>query len=166
MTHEELPIYTDGSYYAGVGGWAWAVDTEIWQRGSDQGVAVTNNTMEIQAVIKAIRWFTWIQNGLTNCADLLIVTDSQYVAYPFTEGWLYNTWIPRNWRNASGCRLKNVSHWKQLVDAYESYPGTINFLHIRGHGKAHVDTDVGHVMGNSIADYHAGDARKERMMMK
>lgn len=61
----------------------------------------TNNRMELQAVIEAL---SLVPDG----SQVLVRTDSQYIAKAFNDKWLDN-WSKRNYRN-----VKNEGLWKVL----------------------------------------------------
>ncbi len=98
-------IYTDGSCLKnpdGPGGWAALIlDKEYeWEIvGNDP--STTNNKMELQAVIEALKFVVDY--------DITIYSDSTYVIKGITE-WIDN-WIRKDWK-----KVKNVELWKELYD--------------------------------------------------
>ena len=103
-----VEIYTDGACRGnpGPGGWAalllsGAVEREL----SGAAAATTNNRMELQAVIEALR-------VLKRSVQARIYTDSQYVRLGITE-WL-SGWKARGWRTADRKPVKNQDLWEQL----------------------------------------------------
>ena len=101
-----MNIYTDGSclYNPGPGGWAVLILEDEWEweiSGNDTNT--TNNKMELQAVVEAIKFVN--TQSLGN--DLCIYSDSQYVINGITK-WIEN-WIKKEWK-----KIKNVELWKEL----------------------------------------------------
>lgn len=99
----QVELWTDGSGTAsGPGGWAWvlrAIDKatgEIVKQtdGCGCSASTTNNRMELTAVLMGLR-------ALKHPTKLTVFTDSEYVAKPFSEGWLKG-WQERNWRTNAG----------------------------------------------------------------
>ena len=89
--------YTDGACIGnpGPGGWAWAVPDETFASGS--ATATTNQRMEVQAALEAIRAIE---------GPLRIVSDSKYVVDCFNQRW-YDGWERRDWKNAKKEPIKN-----------------------------------------------------------
>jgi ribonuclease HI len=102
-------VYTDGacSGNPGPGGWAWAVPGGAWASGFDP--ATTNQRMELQAVLSAVR-------GIDDVLD--VVTDSTYVANCFRDRWFLG-WRKRGWKNAAGKVVANQDLWVPLIEAFE-----------------------------------------------
>ena len=141
-------VYDD----AGHGGWAWYVDDHLWDSGAVP--KTTNNRMEMQAVIEAMKRLREVQPDRT----LLIVSDSAYVVNCFADRW-YDGWRRRGWRNSSGQEVKNRDLWEQMLDLYDTHPQAITFRHCRGHGRGGIG-DAPYVFGNDQADRLAVGARK------
>ena len=122
---DEIDIYTDGacSGNPGPGGWgailrAGPHEKELW--GGEP--ATTNNRMELQAVIEALRC-------LKRPCDIDIYTDSQYVQKGISE-WITG-WKARGWRTASKTPVKNADLW-QMLDA-EVARHRIQWHWVKGH---------------------------------
>ena len=97
-----MNIYTDGSCLQnpGPGGWGVLIlDKESNWEISGNDPYTTNNKMELQAVIEAIKF---VDKG-----DLIIHSDSMYVINGITN-WI-NNWIRKDWK-----KVKNVELWKEL----------------------------------------------------
>lgn len=112
MTAAQQPtaVYTDGacSGNPGPGGWAWAIAPgEVW--GSGGAAHTTNQRMEVQAVLEALR--------SVDAERLLIVSDSTYVVNCFRDKW-WVRWQANGWRNAKKQPVANVDLWRPLVDLY------------------------------------------------
>ena len=91
-----IKIYTDGacSGNPGIGGWGVVIlennKNDIFLNGGDDNT--TNNRMELQAAIEALRYFSEKQN-------ITLVTDSKYVK----DG--IQSWI-QNWKKMAGKLLQ------------------------------------------------------------
>lgn len=130
-----VEIYADGACKGnpGPGGWG------AWLRFGDQekelfgGAALTtNNRMELQAVIQALK-------ALTRRCEVAVYTDSQYVQKGVSE-WLKN-WKARGWKTASKQPVKNEDLWRELDALCAGHK--ISWHWVKGH--------AGHV-GNERAD--------------
>ncbi len=107
-TSNQVEIFTDGacSGNPGPGGWGAILrwrdnEREIW--GSDS--ATTNNRMELQAVIEALR-------SLNRPCRVAIYTDSQYVQKGMTE-WLAG-WKAKGFKMKGGKMRPNADLWQEL----------------------------------------------------
>jgi ribonuclease HI len=103
-----VEIYTDGACRGNPGPGGWGVLLSYKGRERELSGAVgetTNNRMELQAVIEALR-------ALNRRSQARIYTDSQYVRLGITE-WLAG-WKARGWRTANRRPVKNQDLWEQL----------------------------------------------------
>lgn len=143
-------VYTDGACdKAGYGGWGW-VSGSGKHRGSGAEFPSTNNRMELQAAIDALRT---VPLGLR----VLLVTDSAYVSNCFLERW-YDKWRANGWVSSKKKPVENRELWEELIALVEARDGAVSWLHVRGHGKRATD-DPTHVAGNAVADELAVAAR-------
>ena len=120
-------VYTDGacSGNPGPGGWAWAVAPDGEPRGSGGAVHTTNQRMEIQAVLEALRTLG-AQPGAIE-----VVSDSTYVVHCFRDNW-WRGWLARGWKNSQKQPVANRDLWEPLIDLVRSRPG-ISFRWVKGH---------------------------------
>lgn len=136
-------LYTDGSCWEGVGGWAWAIpDLELADSGGFVEGA-TNQVMEMYAVIRGLR--AAIEHGLDK---VRLVSDSAYVINCMNDGW-YRRWGRKGWRTGAGKPVANLELWHRmhsLADRIE-----VEWVHTRGH--------IG-VAGNELVDRLAGEERR------
>ncbi len=118
-----MRVYTDGacSGNPGPGGWAWA--TEDGRTGSGGAAQTTNQRMELQAVLEAVRSVP---------GELVIVSDSTYVVNCFNDRW-FEGWIARGWKNSAKKPVANRDLWEPLVDHYLSREPVIEFEWVKGH---------------------------------
>ena len=105
---DEVHIWTDGACKGnpGPGGWGALLRCAGHEKTLFGGDAsTTNNRMELQAVIEALR-------ALKRPCRVFLHTDSQYVQKGISE-WLPN-WKRRNWRTADRKPVKNADLWQLL----------------------------------------------------
>ena len=125
MSDAPIVVYSDGacSGNPGPGGWAARIkfpDGRIQELG-DAAAETTNNRMELQAAIEALK--------VVGDADALtMVTDSEYVLKGITQ-WIHG-WKKRGWRTAAKKPVLNQDLWKEL-DALNS--GKVKWQYTRGH---------------------------------
>lgn len=125
-----LTIYTDGgcSGNPGPGGWAFVVfdgDTELIARSGGEA-QTTNNRMELNAVIEAIRYVLSLGDDQIT---VQINTDSQYVKNGITQ-WIHN-WKRNGWRTAGKAPVKNKEYWVMLDELATKIP--IEWRWVKGH---------------------------------
>lgn len=110
-----IEIYTDGAYSSlrDQGGWAFVVLSNGEKVFSDCGgeVKTTNNRMEIQSVIEAIKYA-----NSNNIKEFTIFSDSMYVIGTMTKNWQ---------------KKKNVDLWLVLDEIIKT--DGIEWKHIKGH---------------------------------
>jgi len=117
-------IYTDGSCRGnpGPGGWAWASSKEHY--GSGAAAHTTNQRMEIQAVIEALK---------ANDDDPVeIVSDSTYVIKCFHDQW-HKGWLRRGWKNSQGQPVANRDLWEELFALVLTSGRSVTFTWVKGH---------------------------------
>jgi len=122
---ETIEIYTDGACKGnpGPGGWGALLVWGGHERELFGGEpATTNNRMELQAVIEALR-------ALKRPMQVVVHTDSQYVQKGITE-WLRN-WKARGWKTADRKPVKNVDLWQQLDELVAGHE--VHWRWVRGH---------------------------------
>ena len=103
-----VEVWTDGACKGnpGPGGWGALLKhgrNEKTLCGGD--AATTNNRMELQAVIEALK-------VLKRRCRVIVHTDSQYVQKGMTE-WM-SGWKQRGWRTADKKPVKNADLWQEL----------------------------------------------------
>ena len=117
--------YTDGACLRNPGPGGWGVrllypDGTVCELGGT-AAATTNNRMELQAAIEALR-------VLHSQPQVTICTDSRYVIDGLTK-WL-PAWRRRGWRTATNTPVKNRDLWMTLERV--SHSG-VRWQHVRGH---------------------------------
>jgi len=132
-------IYTDGacSGNPGPGGWGVYIihgsdEIELF----DGNPNTTNNQMEMQAAIEALKYLKEENQPID------LYTDSNYLRQGITE-WIFN-WKKNNWRTASKKPVANKDLWIEISEL--SSVMAVNWHWVKGH-----DGDP----GNERADYLA-----------
>lgn len=72
---------------------------------------VTNNIMELTALIEALKYIK--DNNLDNNYDIEIFSDSQYVVNGVTQWW--SKWAANNFTTSANQKVKNLELWKILI---------------------------------------------------
>jgi ribonuclease HI len=138
-----IEIFTDGacSGNPGPGGWGvYIVDGDRTRELYGGEPDTTNNRMEMQAVIEALR---------TVSADepVVLYTDSQYVKNGITS-WIHG-WKKNGWKTASKKPVKNKDLWIALDDL--SSERKIEWRWVKGHAG-----DEGNEKADELARRGAG----------
>ena len=122
-----VTIFTDGACKGNPGPGGWGVylrygDNEKELCGGQ--ALTTNNRMELQAVIEALR-------ALKRPCQVDFFLDSEYVRKGITE-WL-SGWKARGWRTASKQAVKNEDLWRLLDQALADGGHSITWHWVKGH---------------------------------
>jgi ribonuclease HI len=140
--HDALNIYTDGSSYpkprkGGVG----MLFVYIDENGIDEVEierdllgykGATNNQMELQAVILAIKEVPSIAIS-SRVSRIIIFTDSRYVVDNFKRA-VYS-WSNNKWLNQDGAPVANAVQWKELIKTVKEVKMRVEFRWVKGHVK-------------------------------
>lgn len=129
---KRVKIYTDGacSMNPGPGGWAALLiyqDKERMISGFE--AETTNNRMELQAAIEALR-------ALKGSQEVNLWTDSTYVKQGITT-WIFN-WKKNNWKNAQKKPIKNQDLWVLLDEMQSKH--RVKWHWVKGHS-GHPEND-------------------------
>lgn len=123
---KNVKIYTDGacSGNPGPGGWgAILIYNDVKKEISGGKKDTTNNQMELQAVIEALKL-------LKEECSIEIYSDSAYVVNAFEQKWISN-WIKNDWKNSAKKPVKNKEQWLELISLLEKH--TYTFIKVKGH---------------------------------
>lgn len=122
-----LVVYTDGACAGnpGPGGWAWAIAPEGVPQGSGGAAHTTNQRMEIQAALEALRTLA------DHDGPIEVRSDSTYVVHCFRDRW-WQGWMARGWRNSQRQPVANRDLWEPLIELVRARGG-ITFTWVKGH---------------------------------
>ena len=118
-------IYTDGACKGnpGAGGWgAFLTYQETHSELYGYEPETTNNRMEIQAAIEALK-------VLKRSCEVDLYTDSEYLRKGITE-WM-QVWIKNGWRTAAKKPVKNKELWLELEQQITRH--NIDWYWVKGH---------------------------------
>lgn len=103
---------------------------------------VTNNQMELQAVIECLK-------ALKEPCEVVLMTDSKYVCNAINEKWLEG-WVKKGWVNSSKQPVKNREQWQELNELLKVH--NVKFFWVKGHsvneGNNMADTLCNQAMDN------------------
>ncbi|MEE8441329.1 MAG: ribonuclease HI [Spirochaetia bacterium] len=113
---KSIEVYTDGGCHGnpGPGAWAFVVRAREHTERFGGEPQTTNNRMELQAVIEALRFIVRQEYG-DRTVD--VHTDSQYVRNGITT-WI-RSWMRNGWKTAARKPVKNQSLWVRLHELNE-----------------------------------------------
>ena len=131
---EYFNVYTDGacSGNPGKGGWGVYIEnhnSSFQLNGGD--INTTNNRMELQAVIEALKYFK-------DKTNLKIYTDSKYVMNGIEE-WIKN-WKINNWKTANKKEVKNKELWTELDNLSNTFE--IKWSWVKAHSTDKLNNEV------------------------
>jgi len=136
--NKEIEIYTDGSSLGnpGPGGWGTVVviDGKIVEELGGHNKDTTNNRMELQAAIEALKYMNKHQKEHT----VTIHADSSYVLNGITS-WIFG-WEKNGWRTANKKPVLNQEIWQELIALVREFKGKIVWQKVKGHS-GHVYND-------------------------
>lgn len=141
---KQVMIYTDGacSGNPGPGGWGAVLLYGQYRKEMSGGERhTTNNRMEIQAVIEALK-------ALHEPCAVKVYSDSAYVVNCFQQRWIYG-WIKKGWINSKGQPVENKDLWQELWSLMRTHK--VEYIKVKGHS----DNEL-----NNHCDYLAREAIK------
>jgi len=152
MMNKEIEIYTDGSSLGnpGPGGWGTVVVVEgkIVDELGGHDKDTTNNRMELQAVIEALKHIHKHHKE----SIVKIHADSSYVLNGITS-WIFG-WEKNGWRTANKKAVMNQELWKELISLVREFKGKIIWEKVKGHS--------GHVYNDKADEIATEYAAKKR----
>lgn len=142
MEEKKVTIYTDGacSGNPGQGGWgAVLIYGNSEKKISGYSELTTNNKMELQAVIEALKI-------LKRTCNIDLYTDSVYVKDGITK-WIQN-WKKNNWRTSKKEDVKNKELWIELDRLSSQH--NIEWHWVKGHADNNLNNVVDELARNEI----------------
>jgi len=94
----------------------------------------TNNKMELQAVIEALKYIN--KNNTIDSVDIFV--DSTYVLSGITM-WIHN-WEKNDWRTANKKSVLNKDLWQELIKEVRNFKGELSWQKVKGHS-GHIYND-------------------------
>lgn len=145
--NKNIEIYTDGSSLGnpGPGGWGTVIVTnnKIIEELGGYDKDTTNNRMELQAVIEALKYI--IKNEIS---EVVIHADSAYVLNGVTS-WIFG-WEKNGWKTANKKPVLNQELWKELIMRVREFKGKITWQKVKGHS-GHIYNDKADEIATSCA---------------
>jgi len=123
---KQISLYSDGacSGNPGPGGYGAVFVYGEHRKSLSKGYRhTTNNRMELLGVIEPLE-------SLKEPCEVLVTTDSQYVANAINKGWIKG-WIKNGWKTAGKKSVKNKDLWVRFVKMMNKHSLTIEW--VRGH---------------------------------
>ena len=142
-TPKHVTIHTDGGCDGnpGPGGWGAVLQYKTQKLELSGGEpATTNNRMELQAAIGALR-------ALKEPCAIVCFTDSQYLRHGIST-WI-KSWKARGWRTADKQPVKNVELWRELDALAAKHKITWKWL--KGHAGHPLNERCDQLAGAAIA---------------
>lgn len=129
-------IYTDGSAKGAdaahrLGGWGYAIlfDGDMVRKDSGGVRNTTNQRMELQAVIEAIKGARALSKDDPG-AVYNVYSDSAYLINCYHQSW-YVSWEANGWRNSAKKDVANQDLWIQILPYFKSK--SWNFYKVKCH---------------------------------
>lgn len=144
--------FSDGACRGNPGPGAWgalvqAPDENILYEGSGVEVTTTNNKMELQGAIEALKFIKNYDTYKTS-QNCVLVSDSKYVVDGMNQ-WV-SGWKKRGWKKADKKVPENVEQWQEL-DALREAMGTVAFQWVKGHA-GHPQNEFCDQLANNALD--------------
>lgn len=148
--NHSIIIWTDGAcrgngreYNIG----AWGAILQFGNQTKEiSGIALntTNNQMELQAVIEALKILK------KKNISIEVISDSKYVINGITE-WIHN-WIIRDWVTSARKPVENKELWMELYDLKLRFKEII-FTHVEGHADCEGNIQVDKLLNDRMDQY-------------
>lgn len=128
-------VYTDGACRGNqsdinIGAWGFVLVGDGYGQDrvfSGADINVTNNQMEMIAVIEALKIL-----DIDKEQDIEIHSDSAYVVNCFKQKW-YEGWRRKGWRNSKKQPVANRELWEQMLSLVEGRVGQVEWVKVKGH---------------------------------
>jgi len=147
-------MYTDGSSGGGtshgsvgdIGSWAFIeldvdeMDAKQIQKKSGYVYGTTNNRMEMQAILNAVK-------SLPIGSKVRVFSDSGYCVDGYNHPSYLKKWMHNGWINSKKQPVENRDMWEQFIDVGAQYD--MQLIRVRGHKK---DPNKIHAKWNDVCD--------------
>lgn len=135
--HQKIEIWTDGACKKnpGPGGWGVVIKRQgvkgpVVKELSGYAAATTNNKMELQAAIEALKHLSESREMCTGKGcEIHLTTDSTYVKDGITK-WVIS-WRKNGWKTKDRKPVKNSDQWKKLDTLNTKY--RVEWHWVKGH---------------------------------
>lgn len=120
----DIIIYTDGCSRGnpGPGGYGVILQSGSYRKEISQGYKLTtNNRMELMGVIAALEALK------KDKSNVIIYTDSKYVADAVEKGWIYG-WVKKRFKG-----IKNPDLWMRFLEVFKKHH--VKFIWVKGHSE-------------------------------
>lgn len=175
LDESALNIYTDGScrpspWRGGVGFLFITVDEngdeQVLQQCPPGWRTATNNQMELQAVIDALRFVLDRHSpfDLQSFRKIVIHTDSMYVSENFPKAKF--EWPKTKWRTRKGAPVANTEQWKDLVHLVKKAAVRVEIKWVKGHKSDAFNIKVDELAKASADDSKGRTLRPKRVRRK
>lgn len=121
-------------------------------------VGTTNNRMELQAAIDALKHAPEMECFAT-VDSIVIRTDSRYVSDNYYKA--LSSWPQNKWRKADGGRVENADLWKDFAREYRKIRKTVRIEWVKAHQKGK-DKDPHNEMADKLAKASAKGGLHDR----
>lgn len=143
---KKVEIYTDGacSGNPGPGGWAAVLTYNAHKKeisGFDKDT--TNNRMELQAVISALR-------ELKEPCEVTVLSDSGYIIDSINKGWIKD-WETNFWRKSDNKPVVNKDLWVDLLKLLAVHK--VCFRKVLGHSNIELNERCDVLAKNKIKEH-------------
>lgn len=123
---KRVALYTDGACIGnpGPGGYGVILDFQGRRKELSAGYRLTtNNRMEILAVVAGLE-------ALREPCDVMLYTDSRYVADTISLGWA-KKWRSNGWMRTPTEKASNADLWHRVLELCEQHDVTVQW--VKGH---------------------------------
>lgn len=170
-----LNIYTDGSCRpsprrGGIGFLFITVDENGHEQVLDQCPpgwrSATNNQMELQAVIDALKFAMgrYSPFDLSNFRKIVIHSDSMYVVENFSKAKF--EWPKSKWHTRDGPPVANLPQWKELVGLVKRCPLRVEITWVKAHKDDPHNLKVDELAKQSADDSKGRTLKPQRVRRK
>ena len=122
----KVRVWCDGACSPNPGNGGWAAVLKFADKEKELSGCrpdTTNNRMELTAAVEAL-------SALTEPCEVVVSTDSKYLADCFRQGWM-DKWVRNGWKTAAKKPVKNRDLWERLYELTRTHKVTREW--VEGH---------------------------------